>query len=165
MADVPYPMAPETAAQWEEENEGFLTALSTAHAENDAYVVEDLLERLAPAPDEQDETVRQRERTLGDIKVVELEVRDPVTHKLSSTSGPAVVKHDGTRLWFYAGLQHNANGPAVIRPNGEVEYHYLGAKCRDAEDLDAMVRRAQRHARNSKNWLNASPKGDDGSGF
>lgn len=152
MIDGKHDECPGTAVEWEQENSGFLTVLKAAFAENDIYQVEEVLERMAPAPDVSAPNVQQREKALGDIMVLELELRDPIIDKISSTTGPAVIKHDGTRMWYFSGLQHNACGPAVIKPNGDVEYYYLGTKCDSAQELDDMVRRAQRHAQKSKTW-------------
>jgi len=146
---------PRTAAEWVREHQGFLTILSSAAKENDVFTVEDTLERIAPAPHPDADNVRVRERMAGDVAVVEYEVYDPRTKKLGNADGPAVVKADGTRKWYLSGMLHNAAGPAVLRPNGDMEFFYLGTKYDDAEDLDATVARARKHAERSKNFRNA----------
>jgi len=40
--------------------------------------------------------------------------------------GPAVVKSDGTRMWYRDGLCHRVNGPAVERANGTREWYQDG---------------------------------------
>jgi hypothetical protein len=46
---------------------------------------------------------------------------------LSKTTGPAVIKPDGTSFWYLNGLLHNENGPAIIR-NTETENWIKGVK-------------------------------------
>lgn len=40
--------------------------------------------------------------------------------------GPAVIAFDGTQIWFEHGVLHRDYGPALIGPNGNLEYWYHG---------------------------------------
>lgn len=142
-----------TAVEWEAEHKAQLDAMAQAVAEKDTRLAEDLLARIAPLPE--GDNVVERTKTKGDIIWDEFEVIDPKTGKRSNADGPARVKADGTRMWYFNGLQHNEHGPAVIRANGQVEYYYLGTKCKSAQDLDATVGRARAHAQKSKTWRDA----------
>ena len=42
--------------------------------------------------------------------------------------GPALVKADGTAIWYYHGKRHSACGPAVTRPDGSEEYWIHGKR-------------------------------------
>jgi hypothetical protein len=36
--------------------------------------------------------------------------------------GPAIIKSDGYKAWFFEDKRHNLYGPAVVYPNGNKEY-------------------------------------------
>lgn len=41
--------------------------------------------------------------------------------------GPAITWDDGSRFWYYDGVNHNENGPSVIYANGQMHWHYHGS--------------------------------------
>lgn len=137
-----------TAVEWERENEPTLKEIKAALADSDPYLAAEVLDHLAPSPD--GDTLHAREKRFNR----EVEIIDPTTGQLHNADGPAVVRSDGTRLWYFKGLQHNASGPAVIKPNGDLRYYYHGTKCNNAEVLDDTVKRAKEWAAKSKNVRN-----------
>lgn len=137
-----------TAVEWERENEPALKEIKAALADSDPYLAAEILDRLAPSPD--GDTLHAREKRFNR----EVEIIDPETGQLHNADGPAVVRSDGTRLWYVKGLQHNASGPAVIKPNGDLRYYYHGTKCKNAEALDDTVKRAKEWAAKSKHVRN-----------
>jgi len=143
-----------TAVEWEREHAEDLQAIKDAVANKDPYLAIEILNRIAPVHEGDD--VREPANAGEAIHNRVLEVVDPATGRLHNEYGPAVVKADGTRKWYRKGMQHNASGPAVIKANGELKYYYLGTKCKNAEDLDDIVRRAQEHAQRSKNLRNVA---------
>lgn len=140
------------AAQWERENAADLQAIADAMANKDPYLAEEIRQRVAPVPEcgHARESKKYEESQFG----WEVEIIDPETGQRDNQGAPAVVKNDGTRKWYRAGMLHNSKGPAVIKANGDVEYYYLGTKCKSAEDLDATVECAAKHAKTSTNWRN-----------
>lgn len=143
-----------TAVEWERDHQELLKQMAEAVAHKDPYLAEEIMERLAPYPE--GDNVREPERIDQHTKRIrEVEVIDPVSGQLDNPNGPALVKGDGTRMWYRRGMQHNASGPAVIKLNGEVAYYYFGVKCKNAEALDETVRKAEEHAKKSAHWKNA----------
>lgn len=136
-----------SATDWERDNEATLNAIKEAMANSDPYLAGEILERLAPHP--VGENVQVKEKALASLASREVEVIDPRTKQLNNPDGPAVIKSNGTRRWYTAGMLHNESGPAILRLSGEVEYYYLGTKCQNAQELDAIVQRAKEHAAKS----------------
>ena len=142
-----------TAVQWERDHAEVLKEIADALADKDPFLAAEILDRIAPSPDGEDLHTRRKKFNR------EVEIIDPVTGQLHNADGPAVVKSDGTRMWYKTGLQHNASGPAVIKPNGDLRYYYLGTKCKDAADLDEIVKKAKEWAAKTQNVRNTqSPK-------
>ena len=133
-----------SATDWERDNEANLHAIAEAMANNDPFLAEEILERIAPHPT--GENVRIKEMALASLSSREVEVIDPRTGKLDNPYGPAVIKNNGTRKWYTAGMLHNESGPAVVKLSGEVEYYYLDTRCKSAAELDAIVEKARKHA-------------------
>lgn len=40
--------------------------------------------------------------------------------------GPAIIWDDGSKFWYYDGVNHNENGPSAIYRTGKVYWHYHG---------------------------------------
>lgn len=143
------------ALEWEREHADLLKRIADALADNDPYLAGEILNRVAPQP--VGANVRTKERNgYGLESDHKIAVIDPLSQKLDNADGPAVVKSDGTRKWYKAGMQHNASGPAVIKANGELRYYYLGKKCKNAAALDDTVRRAEEWAKKSQNMRNVN---------
>lgn len=138
-----------TATEWLRDNEKYLKDIAAAMDDSDPYLAGELLELIAPQPS--GENVRVHEKSLASLSSRVVEVVDPKTGQLDNPGGPALVKSNGTRKWYTAGMLHNQSGPAVIRMNGEVEYYYLGTRCHDAAELDALVEKAKTHAAKTQN--------------
>lgn len=136
-----------TAVEWERENESALNDVKAAIANNDPYLAIEILNRIAPAHD--GEHAVEPESAGDALYKSVFEAYHPKTMQLHCTHGPALVKGDGSRYWYFNGMLHNPSGPAKIKPNGDLSYYYLGTKCKTAEDLDDMVRRANKHAKNN----------------
>ena len=49
------------------------------------------------------------------------------THR---TSGPAIVRADGSRAWFQNGKRHRTDGPAIIYATGEEHWYQNGNRHR-----------------------------------
>jgi hypothetical protein len=47
---------------------------------------------------------------------------------------------DGSEFWYYNGLMHRENGPAVTEETGD-KYWYLEGKCMTKEDWDGALNR------------------------
>lgn len=60
-------------------------------------------------------------------------------------SGPAVIKTNGTKEWWFNGMKHRNCGPAVIKDDGTKEWWFNGKLHR--EDGPAVI-----YANNSKEW-------------
>lgn len=48
-------------------------------------------------------------------------------YNLHNINGPAVIKPDGSEMWYFNGKLHNENGPAIIKRE-YVEYWNNGIK-------------------------------------
>ena len=46
--------------------------------------------------------------------------------QLHRDEGPAVVRVDGTSLWYQSGVLHRTNGPATVRATGYSEWWIKG---------------------------------------
>jgi len=138
-----------TATEWERQHADLLQQIADALANDDPYSAAEILNQIAPAPE--GDNVHTHERNAYGLHVNHrLEVHDPKTGQLDNPDGPAVIKSDGTRMWYKAGMQHNSRGPAVIKPNGELRYFYLGTKYKTAAELDDTVRRAREWAEKAR---------------
>jgi len=141
-----------TAVEWERENAADLKAMAEALAENDRYLAEEILNKIAPYPE--GENV-QTSKPTNDAYFHRLaKFIDPETGRVDNPNGPAIVEGDGTRKWYRADMLHNSHGPAKIKPNGKLSYYYMGKRCKSAEDLDEVVAIAKRHNEKSKHVRN-----------
>ena len=50
---------------------------------------------------------------------------------LHRVDGPAVIKKDGTKMWYYNGIRHRADGPAITTVNKSQEWHVNGVLHRE----------------------------------
>lgn len=46
---------------------------------------------------------------------------------------PAVSYSDGTKYWYYDGVLHRENGPAIVYSNDEVSFYYHGENLKFSE--------------------------------
>lgn len=138
-----------SAVEWETDHALDIRDIKAAIKNKDPYLAVEILNRIAPAMDEHEHAI-EPETAGDDPQKTVLELKNPASGQLHSTEGPALVKGDGTRFWYFNGMLHNPQGPAVIKANGELQYYYLGTKCKTAEELDDTVRRAQERAQKAK---------------
>ena len=44
------------------------------------------------------------------------------------TDGPAIIRPDGSKEWYFCGKKHNPKGPAITRPDGREEWYYFDTR-------------------------------------
>ena len=149
-----------TAVEWEAKHQDVLAQIKDAADNNDPYLAEELMEKIAPHPE--GDNVHVDEKPSEQIHKGTVRVIDPKGGWLDNPDGVAVVKRDGTRQWYKKGMLHNSRGPAVLKPNGRVKYYYLGEECKSAAALDETVKKAKDWYENTRHVGNkdGKPGGD-----
>lgn len=57
--------------------------------------------------------------------------------KLHREDGPAIIRSNGTKVWYANGKRHRGDGPAVVQSSGHKEWYYNGKLHR--EDGPAII--------------------------